>query len=74
MKIRNNKAHLMSGAALLLSGVLLLGASAARADTAAAAATDAADTGRIEEVTVTARKRSENVQQVPVPVTVLTTQ
>jgi len=74
MIIRNNKATLMSGAALLLSGALMLGASAARADTAAVAATEAVDPGRIEEVTVTARKRSENVQEVPVPVTVLTTQ
>jgi len=69
----NRKTRYFSGVAFLLSSGLMLGASEARADTDAAVATaPAAD--QIETVTVYARKRAENVQQVPVPITVLTTQ
>ncbi len=66
----NTKKFYMNSAALLACAGLMLGASAARA--AEVAETAVADTGRIEEVQVFARKRSENVQQVPV--TVLTSQ
>lgn len=55
---------------LFLSASLLLGASAAWADDAA----PAADSSRIEPITVYARKRAEDVQTVPVPVTVITSQ
>ena len=70
----NNRKHrYMSGAALLALGGLALGAAPARAADAPAAGPDAGGS-RVEEVTVYARKRAENVQTVPVPVTVLTTQ
>jgi iron complex outermembrane receptor protein len=69
------KIHYLNGAAFLLSATMMLGASGARAATevAATAAADV-DQGKIEEITVFARKRAENVQQVPVPVTILTDQ
>jgi iron complex outermembrane receptor protein len=70
----------MNSVALLFSAGLMLGASPVRAETDAVAAAPAdsqtADlsAGKIGEVTVFARKRAENVQQIPIPVTVLTTQ
>ncbi|WP_404711960.1 TonB-dependent receptor [Sphingomonas sp. MMS24-J13] len=59
-------------AALLLSTSLL--ASGAYAEDAAAPATDAdaASQSQINDVVVYARKRAENVQTVPIPVTVIT--
>ena len=70
----NNRKHrYMSGAALLALGGLALGAAPASAADAPAPDPDAGGS-RVEEVTVYARKRAENVQTVPVPVTVLTTQ
>ena len=59
---------------LFLSASLVLGAGAARAETATATVDAAADSGQIESVTVFARKRAEDVQTVPVPVTVITSQ
>ena len=78
----NIKTYYLNGAALLACGSLMLGVSTAHAATDTAASTDtvaaagdaAPGEGRIEEVTVFARKRAEDVQQIPVPVTVLTTQ
>ena len=58
-----------SALALLFAGVL--GAAPAFAADAAAPATPAADNGQIQEVVVQARKISENVQLVPVPITVV---
>jgi iron complex outermembrane recepter protein len=52
------------------AGVLLAGGAVAAATDAAVAAT----TAPTEEVTVTARRRKENVQDVPIPVTVLSAQ
>jgi iron complex outermembrane receptor protein len=63
---------------LLLSGSLLAGAAIAQAQTAAAPApapadaAEAADDAAANEITVVARKRNENVQDVPIPVTVIT--
>jgi iron complex outermembrane recepter protein len=70
----NRKSRLKHGLAFLFSSTMLLTAAQARAaDLANTAAEPAAsaDEGRIEEVMVTARKRSENVQTVPTPVTVI---
>jgi iron complex outermembrane receptor protein len=60
----------------MLSAGLWPAPMAQAAETAAADAGRTADLdqGRLEEVTVFARKRAEDVQSVPVPVTVLTTQ
>jgi iron complex outermembrane receptor protein len=67
--------YLGSVAALLAFSSLAVAASARAADTVAAnASADDGATGKIEEVTVFARKRAEDVQQIPVPVTVLTAQ
>ncbi|MDR3510362.1 MAG: TonB-dependent receptor [Caulobacteraceae bacterium] len=68
------KRHYMCGAALLLFGGLTLAAAPARAAAPAGGAEADLTANRVEEVTVFARKRAENVQTVPVPVTVLTTQ
>jgi iron complex outermembrane receptor protein len=72
----NRKASYLASAALLLSAAASLGAAPAWAQTAAPIAPAAADLGasKVEEITVFARKRAENVQTVPIPVTVLTTQ
>ena len=59
------------GLALLFSTSMLVGVSQAHAEAAADAA-PAADSSHLEEVTVFARKRAENVQSVPVPITVIT--
>ena len=71
----NQKSRLKHGLAFLFSSSMLLtvaqAAHAADAATAAAEPAAAADDSRIEEVMVTARKRSENVQTVPTPVTVI---
>jgi iron complex outermembrane receptor protein len=65
-----NQSRRASGLALLLSTTMLVGAGHAyAAEPAGADAT--ADSDRLEEVMVTARKRSENVQTVPTPVTVI---
>jgi iron complex outermembrane receptor protein len=68
IKIRH--LHTSALALMILSGAAMA-AAPARADTAANAV---AEPKQIEEVTVFARKRAENVQTVPVPVTLLTTQ
>ena len=59
------------GLALLFATSMLVGVSQAHA---ADDATPAAESSRLEEVTVFARKRSENVQNVPVPITVISAQ
>ncbi|MDB5707136.1 MAG: TonB-dependent receptor [Sphingomonas bacterium] len=67
-----------AAAALLLSTTMLAGTAHAQETaspaTAAASdqATDTADQSRLADITVYARKRPENVQQVPIPVTVIT--
>ena len=68
------KARIFTAARLLLpaAAIAILAAAAARADTAPAAASVGADTGSLEEIVVTAEKRSESLQSVPVSVTVLT--
>jgi iron complex outermembrane receptor protein len=69
------KRQYLCGVALLVSSGLALGAApAGAASPAPAADAAAAASGKIEEVTVFARKRAENVQTVPIPVTVLSTQ
>ena len=78
--MRPFKSSLRQGAALtlLMASGPLLAAAPAHADTAAAAAAPASDVdtgkGPLAEVTVFARKRAEDVQTVPVPVTVLPAQ
>jgi iron complex outermembrane receptor protein len=70
---KNQSRHVGRGLALLFSTTMLVGA--AHAYAAEAAGADAATDGsRLEEVMVTARKRSENVQTVPTPVTVISGQ
>ena len=59
------------GLALLFATSMLVGVSQAHA---ADDATPAAESSRLEEVTVFARKRAENVQNIPVPITVITAQ
>jgi iron complex outermembrane receptor protein len=66
--------QLKRGLALLFSSTMLLGASQVYAAAAADAVPGAADTSHLEEVTVFARKRAENVQNIPVPITVITAQ
>jgi len=58
---------------LMMSASLLMGTLSARAqnDTAADTGQPQAGTGQLEEVIVSARKRPEDVQQVPIPVTVI---
>ncbi|MDR3506923.1 MAG: TonB-dependent receptor [Caulobacteraceae bacterium] len=70
----NRKTRYMSGVALLFSTSLMLGLSPAHAEADAAAPAAGQDAGAEHpgEVTVFARKRAESVQQVPIPVTVLT--
>ena len=71
------KSRYMNSAALLLAGGLMLGVSPAMAETAAAPAAapnlEVAD-NQAPEVTVFARKRAEDVQDVPIPITVLSAQ
>jgi iron complex outermembrane receptor protein len=88
MNIRSTKFRTMTSAAVLAAASLMLAAPGHAAETdatetgaaevtaTAAATVDAADagTGKIEEVTVFARKRAEDVQSVPIPVTIVTTQ
>ena len=62
------------GLALLFASSMLLGVSQVHAATTADAEPAASDAGHLEAVTVFARKRAENVQNVPVPVTVITAQ
>ena len=60
---------------LAMAATVLFGLAAqAKADQVAAPAAPAADTGAIEEVTVTAEKRTENVQDVPISIGVVTGQ
>src|SRR4051812_1804660 len=68
-------------AALLLSTSLIAGAAQAQETPPAGAqatgtdqVADPAEQSQLEEITVYARKRAENVQQVPIPVTVITPQ
>ncbi len=63
--------HFKRGLALLFATTMLAGAGHVQAADLAKADAPAADSDRIEEVMVTARKRSENVQTVPTPVTVI---
>ena len=62
----------ISSKATLLAGIssLLLGSTAAQAQSAPAAA--AATEGGLEEIVVTAQKKSENLQTVPISVTAIT--
>ena len=75
MTIGNQKNEVRR-AALLLAGSLMLCISSAHAQTDATATdgTAAVGNGQIEEVIVTARKRPEDVQTVPIPVTVIGTE
>jgi len=58
---------------LVLAASLLASAGAAFAEAPASTTPDeAADADRSEEITVVARKRTENAQQVPIPITVIT--
>ncbi len=72
--MHKRKARIFTAARLLLpaAAIAILAAAAARADTAPAASSVGADTGSLEEIVVTAEKRSESLQSVPVSVTVLT--
>ena len=73
--MHKKKARIITAARLMLPAavIAILAAAAARADTPpAAASAEAADTGSLEEIVVTAEKRSESLQSVPVSVTVLT--
>jgi iron complex outermembrane recepter protein len=65
----SNAKKLKMGLAFLLSSSTLFGAAQARAQ---ASETKTADKGAVEEITVVARKRAENVQSVPIPTTVIT--
>ncbi|MDB6088226.1 MAG: fyuA 1, partial [Gammaproteobacteria bacterium] len=60
----------MSGRSLVFLGAALLAASAVRAEenTAAPDSGASADAGQIESVTVTARRREERAQDVPIPI------
>jgi iron complex outermembrane receptor protein len=73
MTLQKRDRQLKRGLALLFCSSMLLGVSHAYAETASAADGASADTG-LEEVMVFARKRSENVQTVPTPVTVISAQ
>jgi iron complex outermembrane receptor protein len=70
MNSKQRSRVLMNGAAFVLAGSLVLGIAPA----AFAADDAAADAGHVDDVVVTARKRSENVQDVPVPVTTISAQ
>jgi iron complex outermembrane receptor protein len=70
MNSKQRSRVLMNGSAFVLAGSLVLG----MAPAAFAAADAAADAGHVDDVVVTARKRSENVQDVPVPVTTISAQ
>jgi iron complex outermembrane receptor protein len=68
----NHKAICMASSALLLSAAAPTWAeTAAPIATAPAAANADPGASKVEEVTVFARKRAENVQTVPIPITVL---
>jgi iron complex outermembrane receptor protein len=68
--MRNSRIGLAVATALAGAG----GWSAAQADVAAAATTDSSATGGLQEVVVTARKREENLQNVPVSIDVFSQQ
>jgi iron complex outermembrane receptor protein len=75
MTLQKRDRQLKRGLALLFCSTMLLGVSHAHAETAAEAADGAtAEAGRLDEVMVFARKRTENVQNVPTPVTVVSAQ
>ncbi|HET7131821.1 MAG TPA: Plug domain-containing protein, partial [Gammaproteobacteria bacterium] len=60
------------GVAAALSAAIAAGVSPARAqDVAAGADAGAAPASAVEEVTVTARRRAESAQEVPIPVSVV---
>jgi iron complex outermembrane receptor protein len=72
MAIRTRGSHFKRTLALLFCTSMLAGVDQARAEAAADNADAAVSTGALEEVTVYARKRAEDVQEVPVPVTSMT--
>lgn len=71
MTTNNHGHHFKRGIALLFATTMLASAGQGHAAEPVAADASAADGNRLEEVMVTARKRSENVQTVPTPVTVI---
>lgn len=71
MTTKNDANHFKRGLALLFATTVLTGAGHVLAAEPVAAEATATDGNRLEEVMVTARKRSENVQTVPTPVTVI---
>jgi iron complex outermembrane receptor protein len=82
MYVAHDCRRLLKGAgALLLSASLLAAATSAQAQTAPGAETQASDSleagdaeDQISEITVFARKRAEDAQSVPIPVTIITAQ
>ncbi|MGO9931916.1 MAG: TonB-dependent receptor [Steroidobacteraceae bacterium] len=69
-----SRRYLQPRAALLFAVTIAIAAppSIARADESATAAQSTAGSGQLEEITVTARRRAEPLQQVPVAVSVMT--
>ena len=57
---------------IVAAGVVGLGAAQAQAQDAAGSPPQASDENRIEEIVVTANKRSENLQDVPIAITAVT--
>ncbi|MET0361628.1 MAG: TonB-dependent receptor [Sphingobium sp.] len=75
MSLLNGRSFLRNGGYLLLSASLLSIATVSHAEGAAnavAAADDSADAEGASEIMVMARKTQENAQQVPIPITVIT--
>jgi len=71
MMNKNDANQFKRGLALLFATTVLAGAGQVLAAEPVATEATATDGNRLEEVMVTARKRSENVQTVPTPVTVI---
>jgi iron complex outermembrane receptor protein len=71
MSVSIVRTSLKTGALLLLSASVLPLATAAQAETTTAADDAATASDSAPEITVVARKRSENAQTVPIPITVI---
>ncbi len=71
MIVSSKTKYLSASLAFLLSSTMMYGVAHAQ-DAAATGAAPKADAGQLEEVTVFARKKAENLQTVPIPTTVIT--
>jgi iron complex outermembrane receptor protein len=76
MKLRHwvfhNQLQIGPSTWVLAAALFVFLAPAAQADTAAAETTDRPSPGALEEIVVTAQKRTENLQKVPISITALT--